>query len=261
MFLVHRQGPGQGRTAARSCSTATAASTSASRRPSTRRDFVLARAGRRRRRGQPARRRRVRRGLAPGRHARPQAERLRRLHRRAPSGWSRSGYTAPREAGHPGRQQRRPAGRRRDDAAARTCSGAVVCQVPVADMLRYHLFTVGRFWIPEYGSADDPEQFPFLLRLLAVPQRARTATAYPATLITTRRHRRPRVARHGQEVRRAACRRRTGGDAPHPAAGGDARRATAPASRSRSRSTSRPTSTASSPGGLGSARSYRLPTQ
>ena len=32
--------------------------------------------------------------------------------------------------------------------------GAVVCRVPVADMLRYHLFTVGRFWIPEYGSAE-----------------------------------------------------------------------------------------------------------
>ena len=40
--------------------------------------------------------------------------------------------------------------------------GAVVCRVPVADMLRYHLFTVGRFWISEYGSADDPLQFPYL---------------------------------------------------------------------------------------------------
>src|SRR5207253_867874 len=33
--------------------------------------------------------------------------------------------------------------------------GAAICRVPVADMLRYHLFTVGRFWIPEYGSADE----------------------------------------------------------------------------------------------------------
>src|SRR4029453_16019110 len=41
--------------------------------------------------------------------------------------------------------------------------GAVLCRVPVADMLRYHLFTVGRFWIPEYGSADNPSQFPYLL--------------------------------------------------------------------------------------------------
>ena len=51
--------------------------------------------------------------------------------------------------------------------------GAVICRVPVADMLRYHLFTVGRFWIPEYGSADDPEQFQFLLAILPVPQRSR----------------------------------------------------------------------------------------
>ncbi len=42
--------------------------------------------------------------------------------------------------------------------------GAVLCRVPVADMLRYHLFTVGRFWIPEYGSADDPPQFEYLLK-------------------------------------------------------------------------------------------------
>ncbi len=42
--------------------------------------------------------------------------------------------------------------------------GAVVCRVPVADMLRYHRFTVGRFWISEYGSADDPSQFPYLYK-------------------------------------------------------------------------------------------------
>ena len=49
--------------------------------------------------------------------------------------------------------------------------GAVVCRVPVADMLRYHLFTVGRFWISEYGSADDPAHFPFLYQVLAAAQR------------------------------------------------------------------------------------------
>jgi prolyl oligopeptidase len=62
--------------------------------------------------------------------------------------------------------------------------GAVVCQVPVADMLRYHLFTVGRFWIPEYGSADDPAQFPFLLAYSPY-HNVRDGTRYPATLITT----------------------------------------------------------------------------
>jgi prolyl oligopeptidase len=62
--------------------------------------------------------------------------------------------------------------------------GAVVCQVPVADMLRYHLFTVGRFWIPEYGSADDPDQFPFLLRYSPY-HNVKDGTRYPATLVTT----------------------------------------------------------------------------
>lgn len=40
--------------------------------------------------------------------------------------------------------------------------GAVICQVPVIDMLRYHKFTIGRYWIPEFGNAELPEHFPFL---------------------------------------------------------------------------------------------------
>jgi len=36
---------------------------------------------------------------------------------------------------------------------------AVVCAVPLLDMVRYHLFGSGRTWVPEYGSADDPGQF------------------------------------------------------------------------------------------------------
>jgi prolyl oligopeptidase len=62
--------------------------------------------------------------------------------------------------------------------------GAVLCQVPVADMLRYHLFTVGRFWIPEYGSADDAAQFPFLLHYSPY-HNVKDGVSYPATLITT----------------------------------------------------------------------------
>jgi prolyl oligopeptidase len=62
--------------------------------------------------------------------------------------------------------------------------GAVLCQVPVADMLRYHLFTVGRYWIPEYGSADDPTQFPFLLHYSPY-HNVKDGVSYPATLITT----------------------------------------------------------------------------
>jgi prolyl oligopeptidase len=62
--------------------------------------------------------------------------------------------------------------------------GAVVCRVPVADMLRYHLFTVGRFWISEYGSADDPEHFVFLHRYSPL-HNVKDGVAYPPILITT----------------------------------------------------------------------------
>jgi prolyl oligopeptidase len=62
--------------------------------------------------------------------------------------------------------------------------GAVVCRVPVADMLRYHRFTVGRFWISEYGSADDPAQFPFLYRYSPL-HNVVDGTPYPPILITT----------------------------------------------------------------------------
>ena len=62
--------------------------------------------------------------------------------------------------------------------------GAVLCRVPVADMLRYHLFTVGRFWIPEYGSAEDPAQFKYLLRYSPYHNVA-DGVRYPPTLIMT----------------------------------------------------------------------------
>ena len=62
--------------------------------------------------------------------------------------------------------------------------GAVLCRVPVADMLRYHLFTVGRFWVSEYGSADDQLQFPYLLAYSPY-HNVRDGVAYPPILITT----------------------------------------------------------------------------
>jgi len=39
---------------------------------------------------------------------------------------------------------------------------AVVCQVPLLDMLRYQNFQIAKLWIPEYGSSDDPKQFEYL---------------------------------------------------------------------------------------------------
>ena len=62
--------------------------------------------------------------------------------------------------------------------------GAVLVRVPVIDMLRYHRFTVARFWVPEYGSAEDPEQFAFL-HAYSPLHNLRAGEAYPPTLITT----------------------------------------------------------------------------
>src|ERR1019366_6295584 len=62
--------------------------------------------------------------------------------------------------------------------------GAAVCRVPVADMLRYHLFTVGRFWIPEYGCADRAEDFAFLYRYSPY-HNVRDGVPYPPTLVMT----------------------------------------------------------------------------
>ncbi|HEY1348032.1 MAG TPA: prolyl oligopeptidase family serine peptidase [Ktedonobacteraceae bacterium] len=61
--------------------------------------------------------------------------------------------------------------------------GAVVCEVPVTDMLRYHKFTVGRYWIPEYGNAEEtPEDFQILYAYSPL-HNVRPGTAYPATLV------------------------------------------------------------------------------
>jgi prolyl oligopeptidase len=62
--------------------------------------------------------------------------------------------------------------------------GAVVCQVPVADMLRYQKFTLGRYWIAEYGSSEVAGDFPFLYKYSPY-HNVREGIAYPATLITT----------------------------------------------------------------------------
>ncbi len=62
--------------------------------------------------------------------------------------------------------------------------GAAVCRVPVADMLRYHLFTVGRFWIPEYGCAERAEDFDFLLAYSPYHNVA-AGVRYPPTIVMT----------------------------------------------------------------------------
>jgi prolyl oligopeptidase len=62
--------------------------------------------------------------------------------------------------------------------------GAVLSQVPVIDMLRYHRLSVGRFWVPEYGSADNSEQFEFLIKYSPL-HNVKPNISYPPILITT----------------------------------------------------------------------------
>lgn len=60
---------------------------------------------------------------------------------------------------------------------------AAVCRVPLLDMLRYHNFLMGRYWVPEYGSADDPDQFA-VLHAYSPYHHVRDGVAYPAVLLT-----------------------------------------------------------------------------
>src|SRR5437870_11261207 len=59
---------------------------------------------------------------------------------------------------------------------------AVVCQVPLLDMVRYHKFLIARLWIPEYGSADNAEQFPWL-HAYSPYHHVQDDTPYPAVLL------------------------------------------------------------------------------
>ena len=61
---------------------------------------------------------------------------------------------------------------------------AVVCAYPLLDMIRYHRFLAARYWVPEYGSSEDPEQFRYLLAYSPY-HTVQAGTAYPATLFIT----------------------------------------------------------------------------
>ena len=61
---------------------------------------------------------------------------------------------------------------------------AAICAVPLLDMLRYQNFLVARFWVPEYGSSEDPRQFEFL-RAYSPYQHVRAGTDYPAVMFVS----------------------------------------------------------------------------
>jgi prolyl oligopeptidase len=62
--------------------------------------------------------------------------------------------------------------------------GACLPAVGVMDMLRFHQFTAGRFWVDDYGCADNPEEFKALVAYSPY-HNLKGGTQYPATLITT----------------------------------------------------------------------------
>jgi prolyl oligopeptidase len=62
--------------------------------------------------------------------------------------------------------------------------GACLPSVGVMDMLRFQKFTAGRFWVDDYGSSDNPEEFK-ALSAYSPYHNLRKGTKYPATLVTT----------------------------------------------------------------------------
>jgi prolyl oligopeptidase len=62
--------------------------------------------------------------------------------------------------------------------------GACLPEVGVMDMLRFHKFTAGRYWVDDFGSPDDPDQFKALYAYSPY-HNIREGTAYPPTLVTT----------------------------------------------------------------------------
>jgi prolyl oligopeptidase len=61
---------------------------------------------------------------------------------------------------------------------------AVICQVPLLDMLRYQNFQIAKLWIPEYGSADDANQFHWLYAYSPY-HHVKPGVEYPAILFMT----------------------------------------------------------------------------
>jgi len=61
---------------------------------------------------------------------------------------------------------------------------AVVCQVPLLDMLRYQNFQIAKLWVAEYGSSEDPKQFDYIYAYSPY-HHVKAGVEYPAILFMT----------------------------------------------------------------------------
>jgi prolyl oligopeptidase len=61
---------------------------------------------------------------------------------------------------------------------------AVVCRVPLLDMLRYQDFQIARLWIPEFGTAESPEQFKWIYAYSPY-HHVKAGVEYPAVMFMT----------------------------------------------------------------------------
>jgi prolyl oligopeptidase len=59
---------------------------------------------------------------------------------------------------------------------------AVICGYPLLDMLRYQNFLVAKYWVPEYGSSDNPEQFKYIYAYSPY-HHVKPGTKYPSVLL------------------------------------------------------------------------------
>jgi prolyl oligopeptidase len=64
--------------------------------------------------------------------------------------------------------------------------GSVICQVPVADMLRFHKFTIGHFWCSDFGNAEV-DGFEYLIKYSPV-HNVKAGSKYPAMMVLTADH-------------------------------------------------------------------------
>ena len=177
----------------------------------------VAREGRRLRRRQHPRRRRVRPEVAPGGAQGEPPQGLRGLHRGGRGPRPPQGHLARPTSGIQGGSNggllvgnmltMRP-----------DLFGAVVCQVPLLDMRRYHKLLAGASWMGEYGNPDDPKEWEFI-RTFSPYHNVKDGVKYPPTLFTTSTrddrvhpgHARKMVAPHdGREAGRPLLREHRG---------------------------------------------------